>query len=245
MKPTNNDPYFRTFNRDVPAMSKEDIYQHNPWRAPGNAPVYDACGMAGGGPSWVDTQLSFVDTEFAKQGDLGSKTLPRAPTGVVWTAGAQVEAKWSLRANHGGGYAYRLCPLEENLTEECFQQHHLSFAGKTFLEFGNGTRLEIKSRFLSNGTHPHGSMWAMNPLPFARNGSDAQFAPPCTGADDWHNMTRWGLCAGRFPIDVTIVDVIQLPVNLRPGAYVLGFRYDCEATAQVWSSCADIEVASS
>ena len=29
----------------------------------------------------------------------------------------------------------------------------------------------------------------------------------------------------------------------RAQAYVLGFRYDCEATAQVWSSCADIEVA--
>ena len=60
--------------------------------------------MAGGSPSWVGTQLSFVDTQFAKQGDLGSKTLPHAATGVVWTAGAQVEAKWSLRANHGGGY---------------------------------------------------------------------------------------------------------------------------------------------
>ena len=143
--------------------------------------------------------------------------------------------------------AYRLCPLEENLTEECFQHHHLSFAGKTFLEFGNGcvlvvfaaqsvrvvvndcaahslpnatvlsTRLEIESRFLSNGTHPHGSMWAMNPLPFANAGTAPQFAPPCTGAHDWHNNTRWGLCAGRFPIDVTIVDVIQLPVNLTPG----------------------------
>ena len=149
--------------------------------------------------------------------------------------------------------AYRLCPLEKNLTEECFQHHHLSFAGKTFLEFGNGcvlvlpatdrmsrrrntgvavidcaanpflnpiilsTRLEIQSRFLSNGTHPRGSMWAMNPLPFAEYRSRPQFAPPCNGSNDWHNNTQWGLCAGRFPIDVTIVDVIQLPVHLTPG----------------------------
>ena len=80
-------------------------YQHNPWRAPGNAPIYDACGMAGGSPSWTKTQLSFVNTSNAKQGDLGSEVLPRAPTGVVWTAGSEVEAKWSLRANHGGGGA--------------------------------------------------------------------------------------------------------------------------------------------
>lgn len=39
MKPTNNDPYYRTFNRDVEAMSDADWTQHNPWRAPGAAPV--------------------------------------------------------------------------------------------------------------------------------------------------------------------------------------------------------------
>ena len=27
-----------------------DIYKHNPWRAPGSAPVLDACGLAGGTP---------------------------------------------------------------------------------------------------------------------------------------------------------------------------------------------------
>ena len=31
-KPTNNDPYFRTVNRDAVAMSPEDWAQHNPWR---------------------------------------------------------------------------------------------------------------------------------------------------------------------------------------------------------------------
>jgi hypothetical protein len=32
MKPTNNDPMFRTYNRQVEAMSPEDWTQHNPWR---------------------------------------------------------------------------------------------------------------------------------------------------------------------------------------------------------------------
>jgi hypothetical protein len=27
---------------------------------------------------------------------------------------------------------------------------------------------------------------------------------------------------------------------LPPGQYVLGWRWDCEATAQVWSSCSDV-----
>lgn len=60
--------------------------------------------MAGGSPHWVHTQLSFRNTSHAVQGDLGSKVLPRAPTGVVWRRGDEVEAIWSLRANHGGGY---------------------------------------------------------------------------------------------------------------------------------------------
>jgi hypothetical protein len=51
MKPTNNDPYFRTLNQNATAMSKDDLYQHNPWRAPGNAPVYDACGSKCSAPA--------------------------------------------------------------------------------------------------------------------------------------------------------------------------------------------------
>ena len=51
-----------------------EVFQFNPWRAPGTAPVADACGMAGGGP--VATPQGdgvFMETKFAKQGDLGSK----------------------------------------------------------------------------------------------------------------------------------------------------------------------------
>ena len=69
MKATNNDPYFRTYNRGVEAMSPGDIYQWNPWRAPGSAPVFDPCGMAGGSPAWTATQLSFIDTVNNKQGE--------------------------------------------------------------------------------------------------------------------------------------------------------------------------------
>ena len=50
MQPTLNDPRLRTYNRHVPAGSDADVYKHNPWRAPGSAPVLDPCGMASGGP---------------------------------------------------------------------------------------------------------------------------------------------------------------------------------------------------
>ena len=37
-------------------------------------------------------------------------------------------------------------------------------------------------------------------------------------------------------------DMVKVPSGLPPGDYVLGFRYDCEATAQVWNSCSDIKL---
>lgn len=266
MSPTNNDPYYRTVNRNVPAMSAQDTTQHNPWRAPGNAPVFDACGVAGGGPKWEPTQLSFVDTVNAKQGDAGSKVLPPRPTGVTWKMGSVVEAKWSVRANHGGGYSYRLCPLNSPLTEACFQSHPLDFAGQMALEWMNGTRKVIEGRYLINGTQPRGSEWAMMPLPFKPcfHGvaahdpllSGCSFEPPCAeifynqsdpfgpdngGSTSFGNFT--GYCSGRFPTMVSIVDWLKVPMGLTPGPYVLGLRYDCEMTSQVWSSCADIEIA--
>eukprot|EP00911_Craspedida_sp_UC1_P002603 UC1_evm2s1927 len=53
------------------------------------------------------------------------------------------------------------------------------------------------------------------------------FPPPCPGCigSDHHHSIR---------------DVVVIPAGLKPGKYVLGWRYDCEATAQVWSNCADV-----
>jgi hypothetical protein len=257
-RPTNNEPQFRSVNRNVPAMSDADVYQHNPWRAPGNAPVYDPCGMAGGSPSWVYTGLSYVNTRYARQGDLGSRTLPPRPTGVTWRAGKEAEAKWTNRANHGGGYAYRLCPRGAELTEACFQRHPLPFARPAAaLEWGDGSRQQIPLQVLREGTSPPGSEWALNPLPFKPCYPDAgaeasinqgcAFAPPCDelkyNASDplgFQNFT--GRCSGRFPVLVSIVDVLAVPSDLPAGEYVLGFRYDSEMTAQVWQSCADVTI---
>ena len=114
MKATVNDPLHRTINRDAVAFSVEDWTRFNPWRAPGSAPVYDACGRASGGPHVTSGEGVYTTTKYAKVGDVGSK-LPRLPSGAVWKTGSTVETKWSIRANHGGGYQYRLptSPIHE------------------------------------------------------------------------------------------------------------------------------------
>ena len=114
---TINDPLHRTTNRGAKAGSDDDWTRFNPWRSPGSAPVYDACGRAGGGPHPTGGHGEFTNTSYAKFGDLGSKVLPKYPTGAVWKVGSTVETIWSLRANHGGGWQWRLCPLGSDLSE--------------------------------------------------------------------------------------------------------------------------------
>jgi len=186
--------------------------------------------------------------------------------------------------------AYRLCPADSPLTEECFQSHHLEFVqGKQALVYGNGTRVPIKGTFTNQGTSPEGGTWAMNPLPATGLGPrcscnmDNNYKPgnfkcgcksgeqtdgcntpgncssghcePCPetpGSDcsrcDNPPIHPWGTssfpqpcddhCVGQKP---AVLDVIKVP-KLTPGKYVIGFRYDCDSTAQVWSNCADITI---
>jgi hypothetical protein len=36
---------------------------------------------------------------------------------------------------------------------------------------------------------------------------------------------------------------VVIPEHLPAGEYVVGFRWDCEETAQIWSSCGDVTIA--
>lgn len=77
----------------------------------------------------------------------------------------------------------------------------------------------------------------------------------CSRCDQVHNIEpdRYKVgppfpepCPGCSGIDwngYSVRDVVRIPADLAPGKYILGFRYDCEATAQVWSNCADINIA--
>ena len=58
----------------VPRDSEFDIYRHNPWQAPGYAPVADPCGLAGGTP-WGDAapeEGEYLNTSYAHHGMKGT-----------------------------------------------------------------------------------------------------------------------------------------------------------------------------
>eukprot|EP00419_Tripos_fusus_P016207 CAMPEP_0172728580 /NCGR_PEP_ID=MMETSP1074-20121228/92322_1 /TAXON_ID=2916 /ORGANISM="Ceratium fusus, Strain PA161109" /LENGTH=380 /DNA_ID=CAMNT_0013555843 /DNA_START=40 /DNA_END=1182 /DNA_ORIENTATION=+ len=271
-------PEYRSVNRNSTPGSPQDIYKHNPWRAPGQAPVGDSCGLAGGTP-WlpeVGEAGVYTATKYAHHGMHGTqlKPLEDGMPPVVWKIGGQAQVTWQLENNHGGGYSYRLCPADEPLTEECFQKHQLDFVqDQQGVVLKNGTVVPIKGTFVTEGTYPAGSMWSMLPVPADWLGprclpgtKDTKDTP--NACEDWEHHNVDGPCkpcpetpgsdcsrcdngpSPAFPAPYpgfvgcdhhhAIKDMVKVPSNLKPGRYVLNWRWDCEATAQVWENCADI-----
>jgi hypothetical protein len=164
--PTNNARGARTMNRDSAALSSNDTYATNPWRAPGAAPVADSCGMAGGAPRAGGGAAVFATVPWARQGDLGSTVLPKGPAAAVYRAGTDVEVAWGLRYNHGGGYQYRLCPANEALTEDCFRRTPLAFTPGVrprLVHHSDGSETAFDAVYVPD--FDNRSMWAMNPIP--------------------------------------------------------------------------------
>ena len=268
-----------TANTNVAENSIEDIHKFNPWRAPGKAPVSDVCGMAGGVDHEVFNAGAYNTTRFAKQGDLGSVVLPKRPTGVQWKRGEVVDTRWAMTAKHGGGYQYRLCKADQELTEECMQATPMKFAtkdGEHYITFRfNDTTLDRDSPLTVVTEGTGGLGWAVNPLPNPTSfGCDyvvdegehcdwecpgcgaptyaADDACPCKCYDQYHELSEhsYGTDPDVFvdPVpdheyhEFAIEDHLIVPDDIEAGEYVLGWRWDCEMSSQVWSNCADLEI---
>eukprot|EP00964_Phaeocystis_antarctica_P099999 scaffold65733_cov60-Phaeocystis_antarctica.AAC.3 len=261
MNATICDPAQRTVNTRAACGSKDDYYFYSPWRAPGFAPVIDSCGVAGGrfaGQGKGPNGAQYENTTHAKLGDLGSRTLAPLDTGVAWAAGGTYEVAWTLQANHGGGYSYRLCPLgAAALDEECFNRWPLQMVGRSALRWGGegGRTLHYDAVTVSEGTKA-GVMWRKNPVPRAwidrRTGAWGKgsnqpqtgwgFEPVCE--DDGMDQKGTGQsCTGMWgPYNLEIVDQVKVPAGLPSGKWVLNWRMDQEESNQIWQSCADITI---
>jgi len=244
-KATVCDPSQRTVNTGAKCGAEDDFYYFSPWRAPGSSPVFDSCGMAGGTPAAGGYGAVYKSTPHAKQGDLGS-TLPSEEPSVEWTVGEEVNVAWTIQANHGGGYQYRLCPKGQPLTEECFQKMPLPFVGLQAFHWGDGVKVFFNGTYVTEGTVPQGSAWAMNPIPRNDTAQTGQsFAPRCEERPECGSTSVQSdcLCSGMWgPYNLQIVDTLALPHNIPPGDYVLGWRWDCEESSQIWASCSDVRI---
>jgi len=274
-KPTLLKKYW-TANHNAEEGSVADIYKYNPWRAPGTAPVFDACGMAGGNTVEVFNAGAYRQTKFAKQGDLGSMVLRPRPSGTVWRKGSLAKTRWQQTAGHGGGYQFRLCPAKEALTEECFQKMPLDFGSEThMIRFADSAKdFEIKATIVKEGG---GIGWMRYPVPELTDvncdynvtkenaSAHCDFHCPGCGAPTYSaDAACPTVCSKHFPgtpsyagadpkifpwpvpghdmHDFAIEDTLKVPSDIPAGDYVLGWRWDCEMTSQVWSNCADITI---
>jgi len=256
----------RTANTQAKCGSDDDFYYYSPWRAPGSAPVIDACGSAGGrfpGQPTGGAGAQYQNTTLAKEGDAGSKLPGMAPQ-AIWKAGGSYEVSWTVAANHGGGYAYRLAPASAPLTEQTFQKMPLDFDGNSILRWGGNRSSQVefdtKQRGWETrvGTTPPGSMWRKNPIPsglWQREG--ATFTPVCQESEEcikgystWPRLAPMGTCkcsgysnGGPLLPSLEVVDNVKIPAGLEPGKYVLQWRWDCEESDQIWASCSDVTIA--
>jgi len=191
----------------------QDWSMYHPWRAPGTTQIKSPCGN------------EIVDDNYTgRDGAL----LPPTPRSI-WERGTSVEVAYSLIANHGGGYAYRLCPASEPISESCFQAHHLAFADSTStVHFPDGRTLDIAARRTAIGTFPEGSQWAMNTIPDGDHPDWMHPAPfPGGQGDNW---------------EFSVGDRVVLPPDLPTGDYVVSWRWDAECSKQVWTNCFDVTI---
>ena len=112
-----------------------------------------------------------------------------------------------------------------------------------------GTQIWFNGDYVSNGTLPAGSTWAKNPLP--RNDTNAtgrSFPAKCEEVSDCGSevgppRASRCKCSGMWgPYNAEVVDQVRIPDNLPAGDYVLGWRWDCEESNQIWASCSDVTI---
>jgi len=245
--------------RTMQEVNGDRLKRNSPWLSPGSAPVTSPCGglivaksdeYCGGGAGGFSHGPPAEEVNF-----------PNVVT-TQWKIGSKVEAFWGVSANHGGGYSYRLCKVPKEgvsgITEECFQQTPLRFAGeKQWFQFGGDVNDESsRIYFLANrtdvGTTPSGSQWTKNPIPGCNGFFDK--APGCPHENPHFEpiipeAKGYGKGNGEMHDDkmnfnFTIGDNLQIPDDLEPGKYVLSWRMDVEESEQIWSSCSSINLVS-
>merc|ERR1719481_361077 len=208
-------------------------HDKNPWFSPGSAPIFGSCGTLGGNPNGChnDGEGNFGDCcggeekgicgQFA-MGENAENYPWLDPPVTTWSRYTVYEVSWYVGPNHAGGYSYRLCKVPHDhldlVSEECFQETPLQFIGDfQWINYKadkeTGERTEVKARQTTEGTHPPGSMWRTNPIVHS-------------ASDDYKH--------GH------VIDLVMVPGDIEAGEYVLSFRWDCQCTAQVWTSCANI-----
>jgi len=202
----------------------------------------------------------------------------------TWKVGSSQNVSWSVNANHGGGYQFRICPLEylmnETIDEDCFQA--LDFVGDTaWFNYSTpndpeGGTIPFTTKRVTDantdGVLPKGSTWTTIGLPACSDcygggtfeyfdksntnkgdcDADAGYCKKPMFENELSDAGLWGygFSSNGSPAfvdiikngDWEIVDTIKVPDGIEDGDYVFSWRWDSEASPQVWTSCAVVTI---
>lgn len=165
----------------------------------------------------------------------------------AWKAGSVQEVSYSLTANHGGGFQYRICPLEfllnGTLDEGCFKA--LDFAGdKSWFKYTLEGMSDIKSITFTpvrvsdantNGVLPKGSTWTQIGLPTCSDTGTVKGSGNCSSPMFENKISdegMWGAIYDGMSTELVkvsghpyggyeIVDKVKIPYDIETGDYVV------------------------
>jgi hypothetical protein len=159
---------------------------------------------------------------------------------ATYQAGDVIDVAWCVSdlADHGGLYSYRVCTDDALVARFTDPNHTPSDDEMASLE------VCFAAGILSCADVP---------------GQDCPVHPDCQSGWGCENSTAWFNCAGKDAGRCAakgapgkcnthkgsghlLTDKVKLPAGFRSNHTLLGFRWDCEDTPQLWVQCADIAI---
>jgi len=160
---------------------------------------------------------------------------------ATYIAGQVIDVKWCVSdlADHGGIYSYRLCHDDPDLVKK--------FTNPAYTP--NASEMAAMEECFQRGILPCTGVAGQECLVHP----DCQEGWGCQNATAWFNCgpKDGGRCKAKGSGETcfthggpgtVLKDQVRLPDGYRSNHTLLGFRWDCQDTPQLWLHCADIKI---
>jgi len=231
--------------------SRANVAENNGWEADSTSiiaePMPDVAPRSyPGNRPWAEPGQSLSNIGPCGSKPYGSQTNWNKPehgwgteVTATYTAGDVIDVEWCVTssADHGGSYSYRLCQ-DESITAK--------FINPDYTPNGQD-HAELEDCFQRG-------ILSCNDVP----GQNCRVHPSCQAGWGCQQASSWfhcdphmtlgggsclarsvGQCRGNGGL---LRDRVKLPSNFASNHTLIGFRWDCQQTAQLWLHCADVKI---
>mmetsp|Transcript_2647 Transcript_2647/g.2632 ORF Transcript_2647/g.2632 Transcript_2647/m.2632 type:complete len:262 (-) Transcript_2647:254-1039(-) len=163
-------------------------------------------------------------------------------TVATYSAGQVIDVEWCVSndADHGGLYSYRVCTEDSIVANFINPNYTPNSSDWTNLEncFQKGQLKCTDVDGQNCAIHPdcNGTGWGCS-----KEGAKSWFA--CGPKDNGRCRSKGvGSCKTHNGDGTILRDRVKLPSGFTSNHTLLGFRWDCEDTGQLWLHCSDIKI---